>query len=82
MSGVVSGDVRVVFTPYAEAGQCEIYVYTIIDFTCCGGHMEISFDPARREPTLRERKVDFTDAPKVFDGIDGRMTASIMARPG
>lgn len=28
--------------------------------------MEISFDPAKRERTLRERGLDFLDAPEVF----------------
>ncbi len=28
--------------------------------------MEISFDPAKRERTLRERGLDFMDAPEVF----------------
>lgn len=30
--------------------------------------MEISFDPAKREATLRERGLDFVDAVQVFDG--------------
>jgi hypothetical protein len=30
--------------------------------------VKISFDPAKRETTLRERQVDFLDAEKVFDG--------------
>ena len=30
--------------------------------------MEISFDPAKREWTLRERGLDFLDAAKVFAG--------------
>lgn len=30
--------------------------------------MEISFDPAKREKTLRERGLDFLDAASVFDG--------------
>ena len=30
--------------------------------------MEISFDPAKREATLRERGLDFLDAARVFDG--------------
>ncbi|MCW5691486.1 MAG: BrnT family toxin [Pseudolabrys sp.] len=29
---------------------------------------KITFDPAKRERTLRERKLDFLDAPLVFDG--------------
>lgn len=29
----------------------------------------ISFDPAKREWTLRERGLDFLDADKVFDGL-------------
>jgi uncharacterized DUF497 family protein len=28
--------------------------------------MKITFDPAKREWTLRERSLDFHDAPKVF----------------
>lgn len=28
--------------------------------------MEISFDPVKRERTLRERRLDFLDAPEVF----------------
>jgi uncharacterized DUF497 family protein len=31
--------------------------------------MEISFDPAKREKTLRERGLDFVDAPTVLTGI-------------
>jgi uncharacterized DUF497 family protein len=31
--------------------------------------MEISFDPAKRDWTLRERGLDFADAPEVFEGI-------------
>lgn len=31
--------------------------------------MRISFDPAKRERTLAERGLDFTDAVAVFDGI-------------
>jgi uncharacterized DUF497 family protein len=30
--------------------------------------MRITFDPAKRERTLRERSLDFRDAPKVFAG--------------
>ncbi|HEX3884175.1 MAG TPA: BrnT family toxin [Stellaceae bacterium] len=30
--------------------------------------MKISFDPAKRVATLRERRIDFIDAEKVFDG--------------
>ena len=30
--------------------------------------MRITFDPAKREGTLRERSLDFRDAPKVFAG--------------
>jgi uncharacterized DUF497 family protein len=30
--------------------------------------MEISFDPAKRERTLRQRSLDFLDAARVFDG--------------
>src|SRR3569833_947951 len=30
---------------------------------------KITFDPAKREWTLRERKLDFLDAPLVFDGV-------------
>jgi uncharacterized DUF497 family protein len=30
--------------------------------------MEISFDPVKREKTLRERKLDFLDAAEVFAG--------------
>ena len=30
--------------------------------------MEISFDPAKREATLRERGLDFADAVRVFAG--------------
>jgi uncharacterized protein len=30
--------------------------------------MRITFDPAKRECTLRERGLDFRDAPKVFAG--------------
>lgn len=29
--------------------------------------MEISFDPAKREKTLRERGLDFADAARLFD---------------
>ena len=31
--------------------------------------MEISFDPAKREKTLRGRGLDFADAPQVFGGL-------------
>ena len=31
--------------------------------------MEISFDPAKREWTLRERGLDFLDAAEVFEGV-------------
>ncbi len=31
--------------------------------------MEISFDPAKREATLRERGLDFADAPRLFAGV-------------
>jgi len=31
--------------------------------------MNISFDPAKREKTLRERNLDFLDAPLVFGGV-------------
>ena len=31
--------------------------------------MEISFDPAKRARTLRERGLDFADAGLVFDGL-------------
>lgn len=34
--------------------------------------MEISFDPAKREKTLRERKLDFLDAGAVFEGPNYR----------
>ena len=34
--------------------------------------MEISFDPAKRERTLRERGLDFLDAPKVFEAPNYR----------
>lgn len=30
--------------------------------------MEISFDPVKREATLRERGLDFAEAGRVFDG--------------
>jgi uncharacterized protein len=30
--------------------------------------MRITFDPAKRERTLRERNLDFRDAPRVFAG--------------
>ncbi len=30
--------------------------------------MEITFDPAKREATLRHRQLDFLDAAKVFEG--------------
>ena len=31
--------------------------------------MKISFDPAKRQKTLDERKLDFSDAPRVFRGF-------------
>lgn len=31
--------------------------------------MEISFDPAKREKTLKERRLDFAEAPEVFAGL-------------
>jgi uncharacterized DUF497 family protein len=31
--------------------------------------MKITFDPLKREKTLRERKLDFLDAPLVFGGV-------------
>jgi uncharacterized protein len=31
--------------------------------------MKITFDPAKREWTLRERGLDFRDAPEVFAGL-------------
>lgn len=31
--------------------------------------MEITFDPVKRDKTLRERKLDFLDAPEVFAGV-------------
>lgn len=34
--------------------------------------MEISFDPAKRERTLRERGLDFTDAAEVFSAPNYR----------
>ncbi len=34
--------------------------------------MEISFDPAKREKTLRERGLDFVDAGEVFDATTYR----------
>lgn len=34
--------------------------------------MEISFDPAKREKTLRERGLDFVDAGKVFEAPNYR----------
>lgn len=34
--------------------------------------MEISFDPVKREKTLRERGLDFLDTPEVFAGPDYR----------
>jgi uncharacterized DUF497 family protein len=40
--------------------------------------MEISFDPAKRDWTLRERGLDFLDAAEVFDGSS--MTGSITAK--
>jgi uncharacterized DUF497 family protein len=30
--------------------------------------VKVTFDPDKRERTLRERGLDFADAPKVFDG--------------
>jgi uncharacterized DUF497 family protein len=30
--------------------------------------VKITFDPKKREATVRDRKVDFTDAPEVFAG--------------
>ncbi|WP_425230689.1 hypothetical protein [Sphingomonas sp.] len=38
--------------------------------------MEISFDPAKREETLRERALDFADAGALFAGTTLRMTGS------
>lgn len=45
-----------------EAGPCAAFIciYTY--------YMEITFDPAKRETTLRERKLDFKDATDVFAG--------------
>ena len=34
--------------------------------------MKISFDPAKRDNTLRERGLDFQDAPEVFSGTNFR----------
>lgn len=34
--------------------------------------MEITFDPAKREKTLRERELDFLDAAEVFEGPNYR----------
>jgi len=31
--------------------------------------MTISYDPAKRERTLRERRLDFEDAPLIFGGL-------------
>lgn len=31
--------------------------------------MEITFDPVKREKTLRERSLDFVDALEVFEGV-------------
>ena len=31
--------------------------------------MKITFDPAKREQTLRERHLDFMDAPEVLSGL-------------
>lgn len=31
--------------------------------------MDITFDPVKRDKTLRERKLDFLDAPEVFAGV-------------
>jgi uncharacterized DUF497 family protein len=36
--------------------------------------MQISFDPAKRDWTLRERGLDFADAPEVFEGPNYRFT--------
>lgn len=36
--------------------------------------MEISFDPAKRDWTLRERGLDFLDVPAVFEGPNYRFT--------
>lgn len=30
--------------------------------------VRITYDPAKRDATLRERGLDFVDAPEVFDG--------------
>ena len=40
--------------------------------------MKIEFDPAKRELTLKDRGLDFRDAPRLFDGrsltvVDDRM---------
>ena len=40
--------------------------------------MEIEFDPAKRELTLKDRGLDFLDAPRLFEGrsltvVDDRM---------
>ena len=32
--------------------------------------MEIDFDPAKRDATLKGRGIDFLDAPEVFDGTE------------
>lgn len=34
--------------------------------------MDITFDPAKREETLRERGLDFVDAPDVLEGANVR----------
>ena len=31
--------------------------------------MEIEFDPEKREVTLKERGLDFQDAPLIFEGV-------------
>jgi uncharacterized DUF497 family protein len=31
--------------------------------------MKVTFDPAKRNKTFAERGLDFTDAPRVFDGV-------------
>jgi uncharacterized DUF497 family protein len=36
--------------------------------------MEISFDPGKRDKTLRERRLDFRDAAEVFAGVTYRWT--------
>ncbi len=35
--------------------------------------MRISYDPAKRERTLRERGLDFEDAPSVFAGLTAEL---------